>query len=86
MFVEAMGCGLPIIMSRTGAWRTLVRPETGLAVEVEDTAGLTAAMDAMIRTYDSYDPAAIAGFCEERFSESAISRRLTEVFDTVING
>ncbi len=40
VFVEAMGCGLPIIMTKTGAWKTLVRPETGLAVEIEDAEGL----------------------------------------------
>ncbi len=84
VFVEAMGCGLPIIMTKTSAWETLVRPETGLAVEIGDAEGLCGAMDALMRTYDSYDPAVIAGFCREHFSESAICERLTAVYEAVV--
>lgn len=77
VFVEAMGCGLPIIMTKTGAWKTLVRPETGLAVETEDPAGLAYAMETMIERYDDYDPEAIRRFCRNNFSENAVCEQLT---------
>ena len=77
VFVEAMGCGLPIIMTKTGAWKTLVRPETGLAVETEDPAGLAYAMGTMIERYDDYDPEAIRRFCRNNFSENAVCEQLT---------
>ena len=84
VFVEAMGCGLPIIMTKTGAWKTLVRPETGLAVETEDPAGLAYAMETMIERYDDYDPETIRRFCRNNFSENAVCEQLTAEYKRLI--
>lgn len=86
VFVEAMGCGLPIIMTKTGAWKTLARTETGLAVESEDVHGLAAAMASMMENYGRYDPDTIRDFCRSHFSEEAICRRLTAEYERVIYG
>lgn len=83
VFVEAMAAGLPVIMTKTDAWKALIREETGLAVEVDDTPALARAMTEMVRGYGCYDPQRIAAFCRESFSEQAVCRRLTEKYQSI---
>lgn len=83
VYIEAMACGLPVIMTKTSAWELLVRPETGLAVEIEDVDGLAAAMATMMEHYGSYDPAAITGYCRSQFSEDAVCSELEKVYEKV---
>lgn len=83
VYIEAMACGLPVIMTKTSAWELLVRPETGLAVEIEDVDGLAAAMASMMENYGSYDPDTIVGYCRNRFSENAVCTELERVYEKV---
>ena len=85
VYIEAMACGLPIIQTKIGAWTMLTTPETGLAVPVEDAEALADAMEHMIRNYADYDPETIRRYCREHFSEEAVCRRLTEVYEEVLN-
>ena len=85
VYVEAMACGLPIVMTKTNAWQLLALPETGLAVEIEDVPGLTAAMHQVVEHYDDYDPKTIAALCRERFSEAAVARELTALYNEILN-
>ena len=85
VFVEAMACGLPIVMTKTSAWQSLAVPETGLAVPVDDAEALADAMEHVIRNYADYDPETIRRYCREHFSEEAVCRRLTEVYEEVLN-
>jgi len=84
VFIEAMACGVPIVMTRTNAWELLVRPETGLAVEIDDEDGLTAAMLDILRRYGDYDPHRIAESCRARFSEEAVAAQLTAAYEDVL--
>ena len=83
VYIEAMACGLPVIMTKTSAWELLARPETGLAVEIEDVDGLAAAMAFMMENYGSYDPDTIVGYCRNRFSENAVCAELEKVYEKV---
>lgn len=84
VFVEAMACGLPIIMTKTNAWELLAVPETGLSVPVDDTAALANAMQRLMEHYADYDAETIRRYCRENFSETAICRRLTELYEEVL--
>ena len=84
VFIEAMACGLPIIMTRTNAWEMLALPETGVAVDVDDEAALTQAMVHMTEHYGDYDPETIRSSCEKRFSERAVAETLTEIYRKVL--
>ena len=84
VFVEAMACGLPIVMTKTNAWEMLAVPETGLAVPVDDTAALANAMQRLMEHYADYDAETIRRYCRENFSETAICRRLTELYEEVL--
>ena len=81
---EAMACGLPVIMTKTSAWKTLITPECGVAVEVDDTAAITEAMLGIVRGYEDYDPSRIADSCRERFSGEKIARQLTDIYREVL--
>ena len=82
VYAEAMACGLPIIMTKTNAWRELVTEKTGLAVEIEDVPGLRDAMLALIKTYETYDAGEIRAFCRERYSGESVCARLKEIYDS----
>ena len=77
---EALACGLPVIMTKTSAWRVLIRPKCGIAVDVDDIPALAEAMVFVTEHYGDYDPDTIAGLCRERFSEEAVSGQLTEIY------
>ena len=84
VFVEAMACGLPIVMTKTNAWEMLAVPETGLAVPVDDAAALAGAMRQLMEHYADYDAGTIRRYCRDNFSETAICRRLTELYEEVL--
>ena len=81
---EALACGRPIVMTKTDAWRSLVTPETGLAVEIGDVRGLANAMESLRRQYDFYHPETIRAYCRERFSPETVCRRVTRVYEDVL--
>ena len=83
VYVEAMACGLPVIMTKLGAWTILAREETGLAVDVENVEQLTAAMLYMAEHSERYDAGIIRAFCAENFSAPSVCRRLTEIYTDV---
>ena len=85
VYAEAMACGLPILMTKTNAWRELVSEKTGLAVEIEDVPGLRDAMMRLMECYVDYDAAAIRRFCRDRYSEESVCTRLREVYRSVSN-
>jgi glycosyltransferase involved in cell wall biosynthesis len=84
VFIEAMACGLPIVMTKTNAWELLVNDDTGIAVEIDDEDALTDAMLRVIRNYGGYDPQKIRSFCEERFSAGGVAEQLTGWYREVL--
>lgn len=85
VYCEAMACGLPIIMTETSAYRSLVAPETGYAVPIDDVDALRSKMLSLFENYDSFDAARIRAFCRERFSEQALARQLTARYKAVLD-
>ena len=84
VYLEAMACGRPILMTKTGAWEQLALPETGIAVDIDDEGALAAAMGTMIRNYDRYDPERIREYCRDRFSPEAVCRQLTAIYEETV--
>lgn len=80
VYAEAMACGLPIIMTKTNAWRELVTAETGLAVEIEDISGLQASMIDLMNRYGEYDGAFIRERCRSRYSGDSVCAQLKKIY------
>jgi len=85
VYVEAMACGLPIVMTKTNAWEILARPETGLAVEIDDVDALGQAMESVMDRYGQYDPQRISALCADSFSEKAICEKLTALYEETVS-
>ena len=80
VYAEAMACGLPIIMTKTNAWQELVTAQTGLAVEIEDIAGLRDAMLTLMDSYGEYDGAAIRERCLRLYSGESVCAQLKKIY------
>ena len=84
VLAEAMACGRPVVMTKTGAWRQIVSDRTGLAVDADDIPALSRAILTMREDADRYDPEEIRAFCRERFSPQAVCGSLTEIYEEVL--
>jgi glycosyltransferase involved in cell wall biosynthesis len=86
VYLEAMACGKPIIMTDTDAHLTIVNEQTGLVVSRESVDDLALAMIRMIENRDMYQSELIRKYCFEKFSASVISSKLIEVYRKVLGG
>ena len=84
VLAEALACGRPVVMTKTGAWRQIISERTGLAVDVDDISALSRAMVAVSENTGQYDPEEIRAFCRERFSASTVCGRLTNIYEEVL--
>lgn len=85
-YVEALAMGLPVIATRCGGPESFMTDECGLMVDVDDVEGLTAAMDRMQETINSYDPNAIREYIRSRFSASEIAKQIENHLNSAIGG
>lgn len=84
VYIEAMAAGLPVIATRCGGPEDFVTPETGILIDVDDGAALTAAMKRMITTRSQYDSAKISSYAQQRFSPERVSAHLTGIYQQAI--
>jgi glycosyltransferase involved in cell wall biosynthesis len=85
VFGEAMACGLPIIMSKTDAYKDLVTKETGYAVNIDDVSDLKEKMIHLVDNYRNYDSSTIRAYCKERYSELVVADKITQQYINSIN-
>lgn len=83
-YIEAMAMGLPAIATRCGGPECFMNDSCGLMVDVDDVAGLTAAMDNMVEHIKDYSSEAIREYVRSRFSGEVIARQLEQIFEEVI--
>lgn len=84
VYCEAMACGLPILMTETSAYQSLVTPETGYSVPVGDVDALSAKMLLLYENLAQFNAERIRAFCRENFSEQAFAQKLTERYRAVL--
>lgn len=84
VYIEALACGKPIIMTETDASETIVNKNNGFVVPVENIPALAERMEEMIISYTRYDANLIKEDCRLRFSETAVSRRLIDLYHEVL--
>ena len=85
VYIEATACGLPIIATDCGGPKTIVTPQNGLLIPVDDTDALANAILHMITYLSDYDRQAIAADCQARFSPEVIAKQLTDIFEEVLS-
>lgn len=85
VFIEAMALGLPVIGTYCGGPDDIVNEKNGILVPVDDIKTLSKAMEEVYNNYSHFNKDYIINECKSNYSSLAIARKLTNVFDEVIN-
>ncbi len=81
--VEAMACGLPVVVTACGGPEELVGPEAGVIVPKENPAALAEALDRTLSDLGRFRPEEIARTVAGRFGAEVVGRRLLEIYEAV---
>jgi glycosyltransferase involved in cell wall biosynthesis len=79
--VEAMACGLPVVVTACGGPEELVGPDSGVIVPKQDPAALADALDRTLSELDRFRPEEIAKGVAGRFGAEAVGRRLLQIYE-----
>jgi len=77
---EAMACGKPVVVTRSGGPEDYVTDESGIIVPPGDPAALAAAMQQLQANYERYRPETVRAVCVERYSDEALVNRLEAIY------
>jgi glycosyltransferase involved in cell wall biosynthesis len=78
--LEALACGVPVVVTSCGGPEELVDGAAGLVVPPRDPDALCQAIDRMLDLAGGVDRAAIAAAAASRFSAAAVGRQILEVY------
>jgi glycosyltransferase involved in cell wall biosynthesis len=81
--VEAMACGLPVVVTACGGPEELVGPDSGMIVPIGDPAKLAEALDRTLSDLDRFRSEEIAKRVAGRFGADVVGRRLLEIYGEV---
>lgn len=83
--LEALAMGLPVLATDCGGIKECINEKNGIIVPVDDIKAMTSAIKEVINNYNRFDRNYIVKDCQNRFSPKSIAKRLTEVFENVLN-
>lgn len=83
--IEALACGLPVIVTECGGPKDFVNEKNGVTCPTENIEKLAHAIEYMFKHYREYNRELIANDCQNRFSSDAIGRQLEGIFADVIS-
>lgn len=85
VLIEAMASGLPVIATRSGGPDSIITPENGLLVDVENAGQLAKAMEQMINSYKSYSASKIRSQTIAKFGQEAVMKRYQDCFREILH-
>ena len=86
VYIEAAGCGLPIIGCHSGGTDDIIVKENGLLAKNNDLRSLEKAMEHVVTHFYEFDSKQISADVHRRFGEKSISERLVRLYETVRTG
>jgi glycosyltransferase involved in cell wall biosynthesis len=84
VLVEAMASGLPVVTTYNGGAESIVTPETGIMVPINDATALARGIVQLYANWDSYQPEAIRAYAQSRFSISIVADKTIETYKEVL--
>jgi glycosyltransferase involved in cell wall biosynthesis len=85
VYIEAMAKGLPIIATVCGGPEEFVNEYNGLLIPVENVDELSIALQTLYSERNKYNPDAIIKQCKNNFSENEIAKKITSIYQEVLN-
>ncbi len=82
--LEALSSGLPVIATKCGGPEEIISNSNGILVEVEDAAGLAAAMQCMLRKEVPFEKQAIRDDFRQQFGAEKATNRLRGIYLEVL--
>lgn len=82
--IEAMACGLPVVVTACGGPEELVGPDSGVIVPKENPPAMAEALDHTLSNLDRFRPKEIAREVAGRFSAEVVGARLRQVYDRTL--
>lgn len=83
VLLEAMACGLPVIVTQVGALPEIVNESNGILVPAKDAEALAKAMEQCCHTYHQYSSEALRRQIVERYGKEKVGKLLDEWYRSV---
>jgi glycosyltransferase involved in cell wall biosynthesis len=77
--IEALACGRPVVVTKSGGPDHIVNPRNGMLIPIRDRAALRDALRVMRRRAGEYDSTAIRADALSLYSPDAFARRFAEI-------
>lgn len=84
VFIEALSQGLPVAATRCGGPNSIITPENGLLVPVEDVAALAAALIEIYENRHRYDAAKLRENCLNEYGEHGVVEQIKARYRAVL--
>lgn len=81
---EAIGHGVPVIVSKCGGPEEFFNERCGMMIEVKNDQQLFKAMECMYHTHGSYDSKYMYSYIQKQFSEEAVCKLLLNIYSKVL--
>ena len=80
VYIEAIGCGLPVIAAQSGGAYDIVNENNGIIIKNDNIEDLLSAMTYIYEQYDKYDPVKISQNIIGKFGEKAFINMLLPIY------
>lgn len=84
VIIEAMASGLPVVATNVGGIPEMVSDEVGILVQPGDARDLAEALGHILEHLDQYQSGKIAGQAKQRFSYTAVSQMLVNLYEELV--
>ena len=84
VLIEAMACGKPVVATSCGGPGEIVREYCGILVSPKNVVALAEAIEYMLDNFQNYSPHKIVQYVKNTFSREKISRKLREIYISVL--
>lgn len=83
--IEALACGKPVVVARSGGVANLIGPDQGITVVSGDENALSHALLKMAETKGAFNPQKLRHFVTDRYTVDKVALRLREIYQSALS-